>query len=134
MPPVTAQAADGALLAKLDCPDRVKDVVFSPDGKLLAAGFGWNDQGGARIWNVANHEVVATLTVGKGDGANIEHVAFSPDGKLFAAANWNGDVDNDNAELKRHRERQLMIVGSVSRSFNQLIERSIRFRIVLLSY
>lgn len=81
-----------ALISKLDCPDRVKDVAFSPDGKLLAAGYGWNDQGGARIWNVAERTTVATLTVGKGDSANIERVAFSPDGKLFAAANWDGDV------------------------------------------
>ena len=105
-PSATAQTTDGALLAKLDCPDRVKDVVFSPDGKLLAAGFGWNDQGGARIWNVANQEVVATLTVGKGDEANIEHVAFSPDGKLFAAANWNGDVTLWTVELPQDRSRQ----------------------------
>jgi WD40 repeat protein len=81
-----------ALLAKLACPDRVKDVAFSPDGKLLAAGYGWNDQGGARIWNVADHAIVATLTIGKGEEANIERVAFSPDGRLFATANWNGDV------------------------------------------
>lgn len=80
------------LIAKLDCPDRVKDVAFSPDGKLLAAGYGWNNQGGARIWNVADRKTVATLTVGKGDSANIERVAFSPNGKLFAAANWDGDV------------------------------------------
>ncbi|MDT5157974.1 MAG: hypothetical protein QOH51_2331 [Acidobacteriota bacterium] len=84
--------AAGALIAKLDCPDRVKDVAFSPDGKLLAAGYGWNGQGGARIWNVADHSTVATLVVGKGDSANIERVAFSPDGRLFAAANWDGDV------------------------------------------
>lgn len=86
-----AQATDGALLAKLDCPDRVKDVAFSPDGKLLAAGFGWN-QGGARIWSVADRKVVATLAERKGEGANVESIAFSPDGKLFAAANWDGDV------------------------------------------
>ena len=90
--PQTSGEASAALLAKLACPDRVKDVVFSPDGKLLAAGYGWNNQGGARIWNVADHAVVATLVVGKGDDANIERVAFSSDGKLFAAANWNGDV------------------------------------------
>jgi WD40 repeat protein len=84
--------ASGALLAKLDCPDRVKDVAFSPDGKLLVAGYGWNDQGGARIWNVADRSVVATLATGKEDAANIECVAFSNDGKLFAAGNWNGDV------------------------------------------
>lgn len=90
-----AQGGDttsGALIAKLDCPDRVKDVAFSPDGKLLAAGFGWNDQGGARIWKVADRTVVATLTVGEGDDANVECVAFSPDGRWFAAANWDGDV------------------------------------------
>src|SRR6185295_9760149 len=72
------QAAD-ALLAKLECPDRVKDVAFSPDGKLLAAGYGWNNQGGARIWNLADRTTAVTLVVGKGDDANIERVAFSPD-------------------------------------------------------
>jgi hypothetical protein len=81
-----------ALLARLDCPDRVKDVAFSPDGKLLAAGYGWNAQGGARIWNLADRTTAATLKVGKGDGRNVELVTFSPDGKLFAAANWDGDV------------------------------------------
>jgi WD40 repeat protein len=88
---VPAQSTDNALLAKLDCPDRVKDVAFSPDGKLLAAGFGWNE-GGARIWNVADHKIVATLVERKGEGANVDSVAFSPDGKLFAVANWDGDV------------------------------------------
>jgi WD40 repeat protein len=82
----------GALVAKLDCPDRVRDVAFSPDGRLLAAGFGWNDRGGARLWNVADRTVVATLTVGDGDDDNVECVAFSPDGRWFAAANWDGDV------------------------------------------
>lgn len=77
VPLATAQGVDGALLARLDCPDRVKDVAFSADGKLLAAGYGWNEQGGARIWNASDHSVVATLTVGKGDDANIERVAFS---------------------------------------------------------
>jgi WD40 repeat protein len=88
---INNQSAD-ALIAKLGCPDRVKDVAFSPDGKLLAAGYGWNDQGGITIWNVADRTTVATLVVGKGDSANIERVAFSPDGKLFAAADWDGDV------------------------------------------
>ena len=77
---------------KLDCPDRVKDVAFSPEGKLLAAGYGWNNQGGARVWKTADNSVVATLTTGKGDGANVEAIAFSPDGRWFAVTNWNGDV------------------------------------------
>ena len=81
-----------ALIAKLACPDRVKDVAFSPDGKLLAAGYGWNNQGGARIWKTADNSVVATLNTGEGDDANVETIAFSPDGRWFTVANWNGDV------------------------------------------
>ena len=90
--PCHAQTVDGPLLAKLECPDRVKDVAFSPDGKLLAPGFGWNSQGGVRVWNVADRKVLAILSTGNNDGANVECIAFSPDGKLLAAANWNGDV------------------------------------------
>jgi len=89
---VVAQSTENALLAKLDCPDRVKDVAFSPDGKLLAAGFGWNQGGGARIWNVADHKVIASLAGREGEDANVQSIAFSPDGKLFAVANWDGDV------------------------------------------
>lgn len=83
------QTAD-PLLAKLDCPDRVQDVAFSPDGRLLAAGYGWNE-GGVRIWTLADRKAVADLAVGK-KSANVSHVEFSPDGKLLAAANWDGDV------------------------------------------
>src|ERR1051326_3359638 len=60
--PWHAQTVDGPLLAKLECPDRVKDVAFSPDGKLLAAGFRWNSQGGVRVWNVADRKVLAILS------------------------------------------------------------------------
>ena len=90
--PWHAQTVDGPLLAKLECPDRVKDVALSPDGKLLAAGFRWNSQGGVRVWNVADRKVLAILSTGNNDGANVECIAFSPDGKLLAAANWNADV------------------------------------------
>jgi len=81
-----------ALIGKLDCPDRVIDVAFSPDGRLLAAGYGWNKEGGVRIWSVADRSVVASLVAGAGEHADVRRVASSPDGKLFAAANWDGDV------------------------------------------
>jgi hypothetical protein len=81
-----------AVIGKLNCPDRVIDVAFSPDGRLLAAGYGWNKQGGVRIWRVADRSVVASLVVGTGEHADIRRVAFSPDAKRFAAANWDGDV------------------------------------------
>ncbi len=92
----TAQAtveASEALLAKLASPDhRLQDVAFSPDGKLLAAGYGFYDDGGITIWKVADRSVVATLLNGASRKAGIERVAFSEDGKLFAAASDRGDV------------------------------------------
>lgn len=81
-----------ALLAKLQTPDRVHDVDFSPDGKLIAAGFGWSTLGGAMIWNASDQSLIATLATGKEEGSNVEQISFSKDGKLFAIANWKGDT------------------------------------------
>lgn len=79
--------------AKLDCPGVVLDVAFSPDGKLLAAGFGARDQSGVRIWSGGDLKVVTTLLAPNNEaGTGIRKIKFSPDGKLIAAANWNGDV------------------------------------------
>jgi WD40 repeat protein len=83
----------GALIAKLESPDhRVQSVAFSPDGKLLAAGYGFYDDGGITIWKAMDHSVVATLLDKEAGKAGIKRVAFSPDGKLFAAATDRGDV------------------------------------------
>lgn len=93
-----AQAQDGvetsnALLAKLANPDhRLQSVAFSPDGKLLAAGYGFYDDGGITIWRVADRSVIATLLGRSARKAGINSVAFSADGKLFAAASDRGDV------------------------------------------
>ena len=90
--PLPGANASDLLVAKLDCPDRVNDVAFSPDGKLIAAGYGWNTQGGVKVWDVASRTVVTALATGKGNYSHVERVAFSPDGKLFASANFDGDV------------------------------------------
>lgn len=88
-----AADAPEALFARLEVEDhRVQSVAFSPDGRLLAAGYGFYDDGGVTIWRVADHSVVATLLDGKSSKAGIECVAFSPDGNLFAAASDRGDV------------------------------------------
>lgn len=89
-----ARDASSALIAKLDCPDRVNGVAYSTDGQFLAAAFGWNDQGGVRIWSIKDRTVVETLLTPKTESGpeDVERVAFSPDGKLLVAAIRNGDV------------------------------------------
>lgn len=91
-PQIATVTSQSPLIEKLKTPDRVQDVRYSPDGRLLAAGFGWNVQGGARIWRTSDNTVLADLAFGEGDDANVERVSFSNDGKLFAISNWHGDV------------------------------------------
>jgi WD40 repeat protein len=82
-----------ALVAKLEhAKRRLQDVAFSPDGKLLAAGYGFHDDGGVTLWSVADRKVVASLLDAKDGEEGIARVAFSPDGKWFAAATGDGDV------------------------------------------
>lgn len=56
-------------------------VAFSPDGKLLAAGSGYN---GVILWDAATGKEVRRIDPPVGD-----FVAFAPDGKTLATArNW----------------------------------------------
>lgn len=83
----------GALLAKLDLNQhRVQSVAFSPDGRLLAAGYGFFGDGGITIWKVDDYSVVATPVIGNPKKEGINQVAFSADGKLFAAASDSGNI------------------------------------------
>ncbi|HEX8738295.1 MAG TPA: hypothetical protein VF721_23370 [Pyrinomonadaceae bacterium] len=89
----TNKVAENALLAKFETPDhRIQDVAFSPDGKLLAAGYGFYDDGGITIWDIASRKVVATLLEKETKKGGIKRIAFSGDGKLFAAGDDKGDV------------------------------------------
>ena len=82
-----------ALVAKLKTPDhRIRDVAYSHDGKLIAASYGFSDEGGVTIWNIADRTVVVNLLFGTKAATSVPCVAFSEDGKLFAAATYNGDV------------------------------------------
>ena len=68
----------------------VLQVAFSPDGKLLAAGYG---DGYVRLWNpVTGQPVGAPLPVDTGSGGSVFVVAFSPDGKLLATGDADGTV------------------------------------------
>ncbi len=69
----------GRELAALDRQsDEILSVVFSPDGKLVAAG-GIDTQ--VRVWSVADRKLVATL---KDHSAWINSITFSPNGLLLA--------------------------------------------------
>jgi WD40 repeat protein len=58
----------------------VHDLAVSPNGKLLAAGFG---DGTAKIWRTTSGGIQQTLT---GTGHAVWSVTFSPDGEELATA------------------------------------------------
>lgn len=83
----------GALLANLNLNNhRAQTVAFSPDGMLLAAGYGFFGDGGITIWNTTEHSIVASPSIGNSEKEGIKRIAFSGDGKLFAAASDLGTV------------------------------------------
>jgi len=67
----------GAELRRLRVIVPFGDVVFSPDGSLLAGG---SDDDRIRLWNTDNYELVSTLV---GHRRWVNGVAFSPDGSLL---------------------------------------------------
>ena len=73
-------ADTGATLDLLTTPTPISNVVFSPDGRMLASG-SWADSM-VRLWDVATGELIATLA---GHRRSVYSVAFSPDGKTLAS-------------------------------------------------
>jgi WD40 repeat protein/mono/diheme cytochrome c family protein len=70
-------------------PGRVFAVSFSPDGNLFVAGSSLEGHGEARVYQVSDAKVVATL---EGEKGAVYTVAFRPDGKQVASAGFDGLV------------------------------------------
>jgi WD40 repeat protein len=66
--------------------DTVRNVAFSPDGKLVAAAGGLcGKKGEVKVWNAATRDLLTTIS---GHDDCVYGVAFSPDGKILATSSY----------------------------------------------
>ena len=70
--------------------DQVTAVTFSPDGRKLASGSGFNLPGTLKLWDVETGQNIATFHQIQKEP--VDYVAFSPDGRKLAWAGRLWDV------------------------------------------
>lgn len=75
------ETASGKLLQTFKCkPHQTKNIAFSPDGKILAAG---DDDRKVKLWEIPSGKLLRTLDSGQ---YRTDQIAFSPDGKYLVSA------------------------------------------------
>lgn len=81
------RASDGKLLQELrGHADEIEQVIFSPDGRLLATA-SWDAT--IRVWSVSNGALVRELV---GHTRDVYGIAFSPDGRFLLSGSWDQTV------------------------------------------
>jgi WD40 repeat protein len=70
----------------------IRDLAFSPDGKLLATAHGYSQRPGeVKLWSVQTGELAATLAVPGGEDG-VHELAFAPDGRILAGSVGSMDI------------------------------------------
>ena len=81
---------DGEAIRDIVVPERVMDLNFSPDGKLLAVA----SRLATTIWDVTSGELVYTLDQTITAPDNIpKALTFTPDGGHLAVGRWDGTIE-----------------------------------------
>ncbi|HLP91387.1 MAG TPA: hypothetical protein VK184_22740 [Nostocaceae cyanobacterium] len=97
--------------------DKVRSVVFSPSGQVLASG---SDDKTITIWNLETRQI-RTLKGHKGSAwwAGINSLAFSPDGHVLASGSddksikvWNVETEQEIYTLTGHEDKVHCVVIS----------------------
>jgi WD40 repeat protein/transcriptional regulator with XRE-family HTH domain len=79
----------GEVIFRFDYPDSVTSVVFSPDGKIIAASGGLPETAKTTFWDALTGKELFSLT---GHTDMIGQIVFSPDGTRLATASRDGSA------------------------------------------